>query len=610
MKMRVIQMTAITNFKNTKQANKSKSRQNNLFVAPKKMVSSKDIVGERRDRLIDWITFYRRNMHRFVQHYLGIKLFPYQVLWIYMMSISDSFVAICSRAAAKTWLLGVFAIAKCILYPGSEIVVVALTKEQAGKIISEKIKPLANQFPMIAREIKEIKTSLNLYECQFHNGSVIRVVPSRDSARGGRASMLIMEEFRLIPKEILDSVIRPFLVVRQAPYLKIDKYAHLIEEPREVFISSAYHKSEWWFKEVISTIKAMVRGDNANFFATDLMVAIKHGIKTLRQIKREKTKMDEVTYQEEYLNIPFGESGDSYYKLNMFTKLRVIKKGFYPQRNDTYNAKKHPYAISKIDGELRILSCDVATRAGKSNDLTIIACIRLLPTSQGYHREVIYMESHSGKNTIEQTLRIKQIFYDFEADYMVLDSANAGISIYDQLGVVMKNDEFGVEYPAMTIMQHESIDESTYLELFKRTTGLNALPVIYPISATGALNSAIAVDFRTKLKGKMFSFLLDETSAEDFLLKHNKEILVADDIGLRAFFMNPYVQTTLLINECINLSMSILNGNIKLKEQSGGRKDRYSCISYANYFISFLDKDIMKEDGNDEEDLLASVMVL
>lgn len=177
-------MTSITNFKNTKQANKSKSRQNNLFVTPKKMVSSKDIVGERRDRLIDWITFYRRNMHRFVQHYLGIKLFPYQVLWIYMMSISDSFVAICSRAAAKTWLLGVFAIAKCILYPGSEIVVVALTKEQAGKIISEKIKPLANQFPMIAREIKEIKTSLNLYECQFHNGSVIRVVPSRDSARG------------------------------------------------------------------------------------------------------------------------------------------------------------------------------------------------------------------------------------------------------------------------------------------------------------------------------------------------------------------------------------------------------------------------------------------
>jgi hypothetical protein len=432
-------MTAITNFRNKREINKSKSRQNNLFLAPKKMTRAEDIIGSRRDRLIDWITFYRRNMHRFVQHYLGIKLHPYQIIWIYMMSISDSFVAICSRAAAKTWLLGVFSVAKAILYPGSEIVVVALTKEQAGKIITEKIKPLANRYPMVAREISEIRTSLNLYECQFHNGSVIRVVPSRDSARGGRASMLIMEEFRLISKDILDSVIRPYLVVRQAPYLKIDKYSHLIEEPREVFISSAYHKSEWWYKESLSTIKAMLKGDNANFFATDLMVAIKHGIKTVKQIKREKTKMDEVTYQEEYLNIPFGESGDSYYKLGMFTKLRDLKKGFYPQKADTYNTKKNPYAILKIDGEIRLVSVDVATRAGKTNDLTIISCIRLLPTSHGYHREVCYIESFSGKNTIEQGLRIKQIFYDFEGDNIVLDIQNAGIKI-----VVLPISDFGV----------------------------------------------------------------------------------------------------------------------------------------------------------------------
>ena len=36
----------------------------------------------RRKRLIDWVTFYRRNLEMFVQHYLKIKLFPYQKIFL------------------------------------------------------------------------------------------------------------------------------------------------------------------------------------------------------------------------------------------------------------------------------------------------------------------------------------------------------------------------------------------------------------------------------------------------------------------------------------------------------------------------------------------------
>ena len=39
----------------------------------------------RRKRLIDWVTFYRRNMEMFVQHYLKIKLFPYQKIFIHFL---------------------------------------------------------------------------------------------------------------------------------------------------------------------------------------------------------------------------------------------------------------------------------------------------------------------------------------------------------------------------------------------------------------------------------------------------------------------------------------------------------------------------------------------
>ena len=42
----------------------------------------------------------------------------------------------------------------------------------------------------------------------------------------------------------------------------------------------------------------------------------------------------------------------------------------------------------------------------------------------------------------------------------------------------------------------------------------------------------------------------------------------------------PYVQTTMAEYELIKLDHEIKGGNIKVKEKSGMRKDRYSSIAY------------------------------
>ena len=38
------------------------------------IVKEQDLTKEFEDKLIDWCTFYRKNIHRFVEHYLGINL--------------------------------------------------------------------------------------------------------------------------------------------------------------------------------------------------------------------------------------------------------------------------------------------------------------------------------------------------------------------------------------------------------------------------------------------------------------------------------------------------------------------------------------------------------
>jgi reverse gyrase len=162
---------------------KEDSIKNDMFQRPKEMVGVSDMVRNKRERIIEWNTFYRRNMHRFVEHYFGIKLYPYQILWLYEMSIKDSYVAICSRAVGKTWLLAVFAMAKATLFANSEVVIVSSTKEQAGNLI-EKIVSLRGSYPNLDREILNVTTNMNKWQVDLRNNSIIRVVASRDSSRG------------------------------------------------------------------------------------------------------------------------------------------------------------------------------------------------------------------------------------------------------------------------------------------------------------------------------------------------------------------------------------------------------------------------------------------
>lgn len=161
---------------------------------------------------------------------------------------------------------------------------------------------------------------------------------------------------------------------------------------------------------------------------------------------------------------------------------------------------------------------------------------------------------------------------------------------------------------------HEFIEQKVREELRERTLGLNPLPVVFPISATAPLNSQIAVAFRKSLRDKLWHFLLPDGEAEEFLIKTYKNSFMGhEDEGARAFYLNPYLQTSLMIAECVNLDMTLVGGNIKLIEKPGNYKDRYSMISYMNWIVSSIfDIELLKEidTTNDLDALLAVTNVM
>ena len=591
---------------NTAQRNR---KSKDVFKRTRTIPLSEKLDKDRENNIKDWVTFYRNNIHRFIQHYMGVNLYPYQRIWVYLISQSTIFLGLASRASAKSWLIGAYTVAKCILYPGTIVSLSSSTKAQAGLIISEKIQSFYNDYPNVTREISNITTNVNKWEVNFHNGSKINVVISGESGRGHRSNICILEERRLIPSEIIDSIIRPFLVARTPPYMKDPAYSHLIEEPQEITISSVHYKSGEWFAEAKKRLLSIARGsDDVKAFFLDYLILLKHGIKTKKQMKNEKDTLDSITFDMEYGNIPFGGSSRSFYKLDFFQ--RSLKRAWIPIRlgGPNYVKGKNPYGIPRKLGEIRVVAIDVAAKGGSRNDNTVISCARLFPSKKGWVTEIVYVEVHSGENVSQQTLRIKQIFHEFcgfdsPDDVLVLDVLNVGIFLYDTLTTVTHDDERDIDYEPMTVMMHSTISDKEYDELSGRCASKDAVPCIYPISASAALNSEIASAFRTRLKSKLLRFLVDATTQEEIYIKKKNKDVSGKDPESRALLLSPNINTTLLINEAISLDMSLTGGeNIKLVEPSGGRKDRYSSVSYLNYYVSLLDQELLKDD-DDQDDL-------
>jgi hypothetical protein len=231
-----------------------------------------------------------------------------------------------------------------------------------------------------------------------------------------------------------------------------------------------------------------------------------------------------------------------------------------------------------------------------------------LPSKRGFERKLTYIESSHGKDHIEQANRIKDIWYDFQADYLSLDIMSFGIDVFTDLTLPYFNEERGIQMPAFTVMNRPEISSAVIKELTEKTRGTNAIPNIFPISGTGELNSNINGAFRSSLQKKLWSFLVDEVDEEEFLIKNNKEFSATPDSTTHAFFLSPSIQTTLMINECLNLEMKMVNSNIQLDEGSG-RKDRFSSISYGNWLAYILDQDLLKENNTEDDFSFISSLV-
>lgn len=539
-----------------------------------------------------WASYYRLYPHIFVEEYLGLTLKPFQKILLYSMMHDNYFMYLAARGQGKTWLTALFCCVRAILFPSTKIIIASGVKTQAIEVI-EKIDDIRKESPNLEREISDLSTSVNNAKVEFHNGSWIKIVASNESARSKRANVLVVDEFRMVDLNIITTVLRKFLTSPRNPkYLEKPEYKHLQERNKELYLSSCWYKSHWSWKRLLTYFNNMVEGKKYFVCGLPYQLSIAEGLLMREQVEDEMSEddFDPISWSMEMECLFFGESEKAYFKFEEVEINRVLVQPLYsPNYYNLVRDSSFKYPAKK-NGEIRFVSCDIAMMSSSENDISAFVVFRLKPYKNGYERQVVYIETLSGGHTEIQATRIRQIYKEFDCDYIVLDTQSAGIGVYDQLCKDSYDRETGEEYPALSCMNDEKMAD--------RCLSPDAPKVIYSVKANQAFNSEIALRLKDSLRRGKIKFLVNENDGIEYLRGLRGYDLLP--VESRAQMESVYYQTTALMNEMINLSNEGKEDIIRLKEPGGGRKDRYTAVAYGNYFANILEKDVLRDESEYE----------
>lgn len=602
--------------KMAKLINQNEEREN---ARPKKISQEK-----KSSNLKHWTTFYRRNINLYCSDRLGIELKPFQHLMLYLMNISMVFVAIASRGIGKSFITGLFATAKCMLYPKFKVVVVSSTISQ-GKIIYDKIeqelcggKAGGGLSPILEYlykngQIKFTKSNDSELRIDFLlNGSYILILPPVDSSRGRRCNLVIYDEFRLVKRSLLESIFEGMLEPRRSDFLnkkEYDGHKEMVEEGCSCYISSSGWKTDWLWTLAKQTFMDSItpNATPSNIIAGDIYLAMEHNLKTPAEFKKQKAQMSDTTFRIEMLNEVLGEAEDSYFKLEEFVRNQILQKGFRLPTIDEYIQKVDLHNRPKKPNEYRIMFIDFAfasSLSADSNDHSVIGVLCCFWENNHLVRNVEYLETLDGGD-IDPVNRIKEIYYDVGGiDYVVYDTRNGGDIRAVEMTKNYVHDERGVEFQGFTACNEMDLQVSSdnkILDLSQKAIDPNAIPCLIPIAATDELNSNMWMELKKCMRIGTIRFLINELEFEQKYEDNKKWIMMTSTEKMMTRL--PYVQTDLLCEELINLTPTYNNGKVKLSEPRSGWKDRAVALSYGNYIATRLEERLAQNSNADSYDM-------
>lgn len=465
-----------------------------------------------RDAMRDATDYYRVHPDQFCEEVLEIPLNLYQQVLMRAFFKKKYSMWVLSRGLGKTWLGALCIMIYGILYPKTEVGIIAPSFRQAKIVLEDKIvRDLLDRSPFLKGEVKKITMNMAICSLEFFNGSRVMAVPLGDGnkLRGYRFHVIFADEYAQIPSEIINLVINPMMNVKRG--YEVGKVQYDDELGNRLLItSSAYYRHNHLYNLFKMYFHEMANGNDKYMVATlPYQIGLQVGLFDGDHIDKEKKRMTPMDFDMEYGCIFPNLSEDAWIDPRDLeacsTLLNLEMSG--------NNSKAYRY----------IMGLDVARVEGQDN--TICHVVKLVHRKNHTEKQLRYTLSMNGEKFEEQAKQIRKLLLKYpNTDKIFMDTQTIGQGLADELSKEYYDVETMKLYPPL-------IDENDEQAVANITNGV---PLIYGITPTAENNHKMGMAVKKATQKhhlQMYSLKAgdDKVERDEILsLEEEKQILEAE----------------------------------------------------------------------------------
>lgn len=466
---------------------------------------------------------------------------------------------------------------RCILYPGANLFVTTGGKEQAASITIAKIEEICRLIPGLNNEINWEKgkstKSKDSVKYLFKNGSSIDILAARESSRGQRRVGGLMEECVLIDQTALNEIIIPTTNVnRLLPDGTRDPKETVNKS--QIYITTAGWKNSFAYSKLIELlIQSIIEPDEVMIIGGTYETPVIEGLLDedfVDTLKLQGTYAED-SFAREYMSRWGGDVENAFYSAEKFDKQRVLNQA--EKEWSGRNAKSAYY----------IIGVDVG-RFGCTTEACVFKCT---PQMQGSDlKSLVNIYTYDAEHFELQAIHLKKLYYQYKARTLAIDGNGLGAGLVDFMVISQVDPDTGDILPPFGV---ENDEEGKYKKMRTADTVQDAM---YIIKANAPINTEAYSYAQTQMSSGKVKFLIDEQQAKVKLMSTK----VGQNMGLddRNAYLRPYIMTSILRDQLLNLVQENDGTNIILKQSSRSiKKDKFSAFLYGLYYVK-LQEDIKK----------------
>ena len=392
---------------------------------------------EDKEAKISLAKFLRANLGFTTELISGIKLAAYQEATLKGMLNRNFSMCVWGRGCGKTFIASVFCFLQCIFEPGTKILIAGPTFRTARFIFNNLEKIIKSSGANLLAQAFSARPSKrnDQYEWEINGGTITAIPLNGEKIRGFRANILVLDEFLLLPEELVNTVLMPFLVAPQNMKERLEireiedqmiKEGKMKKEDRYVFENTskmiALSSASYTFENLYKTYKdwsnkiyADEQGD-ASYFISQL------GYEALPEEMIDRTVIEEAqnggsshsSFLREYC-AQFTDGSDSYFSAKKMHEC-TIPDGDYPTT-----------LIRGNKGASYILGIDPSFSNSPSSDYFAIAVLEIdEETGQG---TLVHNYAVAGGDLKDHISYLYYIMTNFQINMICID--NAGYQFLD-----------------------------------------------------------------------------------------------------------------------------------------------------------------------------------